>query len=158
MGDDNEHQEQASPPALPDLLDNLPEEELAKSLRRRGYSSGSSLIAASWTGPLPPPAVLRDFNDIVDGSANQIIQMAVKEQDHRHAMEDKALSGPIDAEKRGQQMAFLLCAIMIIGTVVLVLRGHPVAGTAFGGATIVALAVAFLRGRTRDNGNQSDAD
>lgn len=38
-------------------------------------------------GPLPPPEVLRQYDDVQPGLVDQIVKMAVDEQSHRHNME-----------------------------------------------------------------------
>lgn len=45
-----------------------------------------------WQGPLPPPESLKRYDEIAPGTANTIIEMAVKEQEHRHLMEKETLN------------------------------------------------------------------
>jgi len=49
----------------------------------------AQVVAASETfrGPLPHPRHLKDYDDIVPGSAAKIINMAYREQSHRHKMQ-----------------------------------------------------------------------
>lgn len=51
-----------------------------------------SHLLASWEGPLPPPAILKGYDDLVPGAALRIIEMSEKEQEHRHKNEDEAVS------------------------------------------------------------------
>lgn len=43
----------------------------------------------SYSGPIPPPESLEKYDKVVPGSAQTIIDMAVKEQEHRHDIEGK---------------------------------------------------------------------
>src|SRR5215469_6508990 len=46
---------------------------------------------AEFSGPLPPPSYLRDYETVVTGAASRIIAMAENEQTHRHRWEMSAL-------------------------------------------------------------------
>ncbi|MBY0460111.1 MAG: DUF2335 domain-containing protein, partial [Gemmataceae bacterium] len=46
-------------------------------------SAGSVVIGASFQGPLPPPAILAQYNQVLDGAAERIFQMAEKQAAHR---------------------------------------------------------------------------
>lgn len=43
----------------------------------------------SYEGPFPPPALLRQFENILPGAAERIFQFSEREQRHRHEMESK---------------------------------------------------------------------
>lgn len=49
----------------------------------------AEVVQRSFSGPLPPPDLLREYNQIVPGLAERIARMAEKEQDHRHYFERK---------------------------------------------------------------------
>lgn len=71
-------------------------------------------------GPLPPPKILKEYDNIVKDGAERIMRMAEKEQESR--LEEKRLNGEsnrrlmerkIDYFKRGQWMALVVAFIMI---------------------------------------------
>jgi uncharacterized membrane protein len=43
--------------------------------------------AVSFSGPLPPPEVLQNYNQITPGAADRIISMAEKQSQHRQESE-----------------------------------------------------------------------
>lgn len=43
--------------------------------------------AQSYEGPFPPPALLRQFEDVLPGAAERIFQYSEREQQHRHDVE-----------------------------------------------------------------------
>ena len=47
---------------------------------------------AEFSGPLPPPYYLREYEATAPGAPDRIISMAEQEQQHRHAWERSALS------------------------------------------------------------------
>ena len=69
-----------------------------------------------WSGPLPAPESLAKYDSVVPGSAERILAMAEKEQNHRHQTEDKAA-------RRQYVIAFLsvlfafACVIALVGLV-----------------------------------------
>lgn len=57
----------------------------------------------SFSGPIPHPSILEGYSEQV---RNQIVQMAVDEQQHTHMMERTSLDGAVRKDKRGQWMGF----------------------------------------------------
>ena len=70
-----------------------------------------------WHGPLPPPNSLEKYDEIVPGSAQTIINMAVKEQEHRHIMEEKTLEKSSKLAMTSTICGFI-CVILLICLVV----------------------------------------
>ena len=56
---------------------------------------------AFYQGPMPPPAMLKTFEEVVPGLAKQIAVMAQAEQNHRHTWERRALWNDIFAQSGG---------------------------------------------------------
>ncbi len=48
-------------------------------------------VREQWSGPLPPPAALERFNQILPNGAERIVAMAEKEQSHRIEYEKMVL-------------------------------------------------------------------
>lgn len=69
---------------LSDVLDQVPDP--ARREIRQLF-----LAFARYQGPLPPPQMFRDYEDVLPGAAHRIISMAEKEQSHRHRWEADAL-------------------------------------------------------------------
>jgi len=59
------------------------------------------VISAQWSGPMPPPSTLREFESVVPGSAERIVRMAELEQSHRHASENAMLNADESVMQRG---------------------------------------------------------
>jgi uncharacterized membrane protein len=67
-------------------------------------SSDNQLIVsqlAAFQGPIPPPAVLREYEQLEPGAANRIIKMAEKEQEHRHYLENQEFMLDMSARNTG---------------------------------------------------------
>ena len=109
--------EVAKPPAdigqfpddLVDILQSLPEEK-----RTRVYQ------ALSFSGPVPPPAMYAGYEEVLPGSADRIMRMAEKEQDHRIAMDLKYVEIYAGNTHRSQKLSVVvilagLAAAMFLG-------------------------------------------
>lgn len=139
---------------LQELLHKVPGEVLEEEITQRLYreDSETSAVLAQFqyhTGPLPPPAVLNEYNQIENGFAERIVKMAEQEQLHRHKLELQAVSGEINKDSRGQIFAFILCSGLILGSIFLIANEHDVAGTILGGTSLIGLAATFMHGKRK---------
>src|SRR5688500_16942969 len=108
-------------------------------------------------GPLPPPAILRDYDSIIPGAAERILQMAECEYKHRHSLEDRELNANIQLNNekiriysqeveltskmalRAQSFGFFLSLLAIVGASVLAFYGHDGVAMVFGAIPCGAL-------------------
>lgn len=108
-------------------------------------------VAQSFSGPLPHPEILIQYNQITPGFAERILAMAEREAAHRHAFEDQALLTDAEEMRRraterraGQICAFLIgIAALSLGTYAAT-HGAQIAGAFIGTGGIVGLVSAFL--------------
>jgi uncharacterized membrane protein len=84
---------------------------------------GEQVLMGRWSGPLPPPAALEQFERASPGAADRILNMAEREEAHRQDLERKMVSSEIKARNRGQLLGFLIAAITLIGGIWLVYEG-----------------------------------
>ena len=104
---------------------------------------------AEWSGPLPPPARLHEFEVIVPGSAERILVMAEKQLDHRTRAESTSLSANILATKRGQYLGAAVSALTIGSAALAVYLGaHPIVPVALVGVPLVAAIKAVIEARS----------
>lgn len=100
-----------------------------------------------WSGPLPPPAALEKFNEIIPNGADRIVKMAEAEQAHRHTYEKDGLAASTAEASRGQFLgAFISClAICAAGYAAHV--GAHAAAAALVGIPILGIVQALIRPR-----------
>lgn len=132
-----------APPEILDILEGLENEDSSTNVRV------TSAFSRSFSGPLPPPEILQRYDEIETGFANRIVTLAEKEQSHRHDTEGTALASSIASEKRGQYLAFILCAMIVIGSIYLIADGAAISGLLLAGSTLTGLAYIFISGRNR---------
>ena len=84
-----------------------------------------------WSGPLPPPTLLAEYNDAVPGGAERILSMAERQTSHRMEMEVRTAKYDHRLAHAGQWIG------LTVVLAVLVLAGYMV----YLGATTAAVAV-----------------
>ena len=98
-------------------------------------------------GPLPPASMFGEYEHVLPGSAERILRMAEKEQDHRIEWETKALSGEMRQERYGQQLGFWIAISCISGAVYLAMNGQAIIAGILAGTTALGLVGRFIQGK-----------
>ncbi|NJL82048.1 MAG: DUF2335 domain-containing protein [Chloroflexaceae bacterium] len=129
------------------------------SLDRESSQDGSSLTppsvqkveSLSFVGPIPPPALLEQYNRVQPDAANRIIAMAEREEEHRHKMQEKLINAEIAdrrqgrSEKRvGQIFGFSIGTIAIVAGSIVAVMGAQVPGTFIGLSGVTGLVSVFV--------------
>ena len=66
------------------------------------------------SGPLPAPATLKEYNEILPNAAERIFQMAEKEQNHQHSLGIKLVESEIKKVSKGQDYAIIIALVGIV--------------------------------------------
>lgn len=124
--------------------------QVKESLERGGMQVllETRQISVSWKGPVPPPEVMSQYEDLAPGSAKQMLDMAHAQQQHRMDMEKMVVSGNNRRAERGQVMAFSVVLLAFGFAGWMVFLGQALAGSTALFAAIASLAVVFIRGRS----------
>ena len=127
----NPAQEQS---AIDRILEELPEEKRIEL---------TSFMQA-YSGPIPPPDILKGIEDIVPGGADRVIRMAENQAAHRQKMEATIVKRDYNQAGIAQWMAFFLTIILIgAGLYCVHIKDAVTAGIIFG-TTIAGLATIFV--------------
>ena len=121
----------------------------------------AEVIQSEFSGPIPPPNIIRGYEEVLPGAADRIIAMAEKQSAHRQAMETKI----IETESRdgflGMVFAFSLSLLCIVAAVIIVYlvpkEGGAFAGSLLGVTGIGSIIVTFINS-TRSNRTRSKDD
>lgn len=150
---DTSLQETDNVPKTPDevleeiISSEMSTEELEQQLQPREVINA---IRSEFRGPLPPPDILKQYDEVDRGLANRIVCMAEKEQEHRHGRENKCIRADSRDSLLGIFSAWFICVSMIYtgGRIVLgvphisgLLSGSVISLAGFGGVIGV-----FIRG------------
>ncbi|EFC9335580.1 TPA: DUF2335 domain-containing protein [Escherichia coli] len=98
-------------------------------------------------GPLPPPSMLREYDDIVEGAAERIMARSEKEQAHRHEMQKTTVTGTIKKDRRGQWMAYSITLLILLIATVFAWKGNTVFAGTLITVDLIGLASVFIMGR-----------
>jgi len=132
-------------------------------------SSSASVVArqihTEFSGPLPHPSVLAEYEGIQQGFAERIVALAEEEAAHRRKLEEKALDADLEAQRQiadadveahrqtsaeirlGQIFAFSIGVITILSGAYTAICGAELAGGLIGTGGVVALVSVFIYGR-----------
>lgn len=117
----------------------------AATPERNPLRSRVETIAVSWEAPLPPPALLEQYDQIVPGLASEIVKRAEVEGGHLRSLDEAAFKAAVDYRTRGQWMGFgAVAGILGVSALALVVGAHLVAGIALTIAT--GTAAVFVLG------------
>lgn len=105
------------------------------------------ILTQTFSGPIPPPKLLEEYNMILPGSAERILSMAEAEANHRHEMERTVLFETASEVKRGQKYALFMGSFAITASVIAAFIGAEKTAMIIGGSTVVGLVTAFIIGR-----------
>jgi uncharacterized membrane protein len=103
-----------------------------------------TIVHQHFSGPLPPPAVLKQYDDVAPGSAERIIKKFENQTAHRIKMETMMVLSGFIKEVGGLVCGFIIAMTAIIGGIYTVLQGHPFLGGSLSFAGLAALVGAFL--------------
>jgi len=102
----------------------------------------------SFSGPLPHPKHLAEYNQILPGAADRIIAMAEKEQAHRHSWEVKSLRYDFSYSLLGIILGFVIALALLILAYVSSQAGHQNVALTFLAASTVGMVASFIKGRS----------
>ena len=91
-----------------------------------------------WTGPLPPPQILEQYNAAMPDGAERVFKMAEAERDHRHKR-DMIL---IDERKRQGKWGQVIASVTVLAILIvayLINSPWSMIGSVFGIVTIVCV-------------------
>lgn len=134
--------EPVSPEEIDQAIEEADWEDLPESARET--FSRVRMEKYSYKGIVPPPHMLQQFEDVVEGSAKQIMEDAHRQLEHRHEMERKEIDSVVGIEKRGQIFAFVITMTIVLGGLGLIFTDKGVAGFALLIPGLASLAGVFI--------------
>src|SRR5258708_15838791 len=126
-----------------------------------GQSPHAEVLAvsmeSSFAGPLPPPGLLKGYEEVCPGAAQRIFAMSESQGTHRRAIENKMSDAAVEEmrlqfkeNRRGQYCAVSVAFTFLAAGVYVAISGHPwpgalLGGLGGGGIGLHAIVRAFLR-------------
>jgi uncharacterized membrane protein len=117
------------------------------------------LVSAVFKGPIPPPAMLKQYNTIDPTFSNRILKMAEKEQSFRHKIENKIVDKQFTERRIGQLFGLIIGIVAIAGGSITAILGNPWAGGLIGGGGVAGLVAVFVYGkRSKDINDKKESE
>ena len=124
---------------------DVQEEVVNELIDRRVESS------MTYSGPIPHPQLLREFNDVIPNGADRIMTMAENQSGHRIKLEEKV----VDANNRdsllGVIFAGIIAILIVLGAIFLIYNNKNIQGFGLLIGTSVAYISVFLKSKSRDD-------
>lgn len=141
-----QHGSDEDQPEITEIVEALPEEAKDELARR---IVEMRMEAYSYRAPVPPPPMLRGYEDVVLGSAKQIMDDAHGQTVHRQGLESKQLDAAIANSKRGQWFGLIIAVLVISVGTLLILLDKSAQGLALILPGLAALVSAFIVSEVR---------
>ncbi len=144
--------EDSLPKELEEFLSTLPDDKRSIIIGELRQIS----LQESFRGPLPPPIILKGYNDIIDRGSERIVAMAEKQSDHRMKLEDHVIREQVRQSSRGQIFGFSLGILGLCLSTYLGINGHDVLAGTFATTTIIGLVSVFVLGKRTQGKNLAE--
>jgi uncharacterized membrane protein len=136
----------STPTVKAEKAGSQPQGRIVRTIRQVVRSEVRSELRV-WSGPLPPPEILAQYNEVFPGCGKVIVDMAQKEQEHRHTSEDRGAEADIKLASRGQLIGGALAIVAVLGAIYLLAHDKSITGLAVLGTVVVAFGGAFVYDR-----------
>ena len=137
------------------MTSGTPSVSMNDNTQRQGHNENAGnadrqLIAQQTTlihqGPLPHPAVLKQYNDIVPGAAERIIAMAEAQAKHRQDLEARVIRTDNLKSLLGTIFGFVIAVVGFGGGLYAAFSGEPFFGGTVSIGTLASVVIAFVYG------------
>lgn len=94
--------------------------------------------------------MLGKYEEHLTGSAERIVRMAEKEQEHRHNWEDSVLAAMDRETKRNQWISLFIFIAIILSSFILAMNDKIIPASVLGGLGIIGIfgaAISLIMGR-----------
>lgn len=112
--------------------------------------------SVSFSGPLPHPALLAKYNEVIPNGAERIMAMAERQGAHRESLEARVVAGNVASQARGSIFAFIICLVALVGGFTLIAVGKSADGLASIISSLAALAGVFVYGKYQQRKERLD--
>jgi uncharacterized membrane protein len=119
------------------------EEPQKKSEAQKNSEQTSMTSFASYSGPIPPPNFLLEYEKMVPGIAKRFLEEPHVESEHRRALQKMMAQEQVKLANRGQKMAFLLAGSCTLGAFGAIFLGYSLEGLGALVASITTFAYIF---------------
>lgn len=124
-------------------------------------SNGKQILLAQsqgFAGPLPPPEMLKGYEDTLPGVADRIVSLAEKQSEHRRKLETGELQLNFEIVKTERRKSYLgtICGFIVVMTCIilgafLIINGKESGGISSIISSLAALVGVFYFGKKKED-------
>lgn len=135
-----------------EIIENQPE-DIQKSITK-------TLVAeqVSYTGPIPPPSLLKQFDDVIPDGADRIMKMAESQSAHRIKIEESVVRANNRDSFLGVLFGGFISLIATIGAIYLISQDKSIQGFIVLIGSLATLVGVYLKGSSEDKKDLQDKD
>lgn len=124
-------------------------DELARAIEEGNASGALKAVfeLQATAGWFPPPAMLRQYEELRPGFTDELVAMAKQQAEHRQYLERFTIEGNSKRADRGQWFAGGLTILFLAAAVAFGFTGHPTQGLGVVALDVVGIASVFVVGR-----------
>lgn len=122
----------------------MPPEKTTPPNSKREPGKAVLIHQEQYSGLFPHPRLMREWDQVVPGSAVRIFDRFEKQSDHRMNIETKVIRANNFKQYTGPIFAFLIAMTAIIGGIYTALQNHPYLGGTLTFAGLAAVIAPFL--------------
>ena len=105
-------------------------------------------------GPLPSPDVLREYEDLLPGTADRLLTSFEEQARHRMALEREVIIADIRRANLGLWTGFIVAILFLLASIGLAMTGHETVAIALGTVDIIGLVTTFVIGTLSRRGER----
>ncbi len=111
-----------------------------------------------FSGPMPPPQLIREYDQMYPGAARFFFEEVQKQTDHRINIETRVVESNIRNERRGSWFAFIITMTALVGGMALFSFGIDTAGIILAVGALGTLATVFITGKLLSKKRLADTE
>ena len=147
-------------PASDVILGSVGDGVLSRA-QRRAIERGNVTITQQWSGPLPHPAILAQFNEIHPGASQVILDEFQAQGAHRRDIEGRVVRSNVRNAGVAQVLSFVLLAGLVASGAFLAYTGRDVVGFGVIASGVVSGMYGFresIKAKQQDLANKRTPD
>ena len=136
-------------------LENIKLQEVVEEL----HEIISFIGVQHFSGPLPPPSMLKEYENVLPGSAERLFLMTEKQANHRMSIEKTLVKGDIARSFAGLGAGFIIAMFGLGSSLYLGLQGKTWASGIMGVGTLGGLVSVFVvQNKKQEQSNSSEKE
>lgn len=124
---------------------SLPDHSPGMGVNPPAGRAQSVAMMAQYSGPIPPPEFLRQYESVVPGAADRIMRTFERQMEHRQSLESRVIDSDIKQAGAGMRWGGILSALALILAFFLAVSGSPGWAAAVSVGQVATLATVFVK-------------